>query len=72
MIEFDGGLALQHRITNTSDAPAEPRISEEIFRPRLVNSPFAAVSLERIVEATAGYAGHAPIYNKALIAVAIP
>ena len=30
------------------------------------------MTLERIVEATAGYAGHAPIYNKALIAVAIP
>jgi hypothetical protein len=37
-----------------------------------VGTPFAAVTLERIGEATAGYADHASIYNNAFIAVAIP
>jgi len=38
----------------------------------VVGTPFAALTLERIAEATAGYADHAPIYINAFIAVAIP
>jgi hypothetical protein len=35
-------------------------------------SRLGAVTFEQTIEATAGYADHAPIYNNAFIAVAIP